>query len=229
MDSVLVNGQARPMAESRISTEDVAGADLMVGAIYEGGPTLADEPIHKLVGTGNMGGIRARKGTSTDGLLALFSTEDQPEWPDRIDRSTGVLTYFGDNRTSVSELLDPSGNQHLHSAFRRDLSSEKARILSPAFFVFTRAEDAPPRSVRFEGLAVPGSPLPATEWAVAKWFTEQSGRFQNYVIQVTLLADRVIQRSWVEDLIAGRGLDTGAPANWRHWIETGERTPLVAA
>jgi len=101
--------------------------------------------------------------------------------------------------------------------------------LAPVFFVFTKAENAPPRSVRFEGLAVPGSYLPDPEWAVAKWFTEKSGRFQNYVIQVTLLADRVVNRSWVEDLIAGDGSGQNAPANWRHWVETGVRTPLISA
>jgi hypothetical protein len=217
------------MAEIHFDSSLVASADLIVGAIYEGGPGLADEPIHKLIGTGNMGGIRARKGKASDGLIALFSTEDQPEWPDKIDRETGVLTYFGDNRTGMSDLLDPSGNQHLHTAFRRDLAEEKNRVLAPVFFVFTKAENAPPRSVRFEGLAVPGSYLPDPEWAVAKWFTEKSGRFQNYVIQVTLLADRVVNRSWVEDLIAGDGSGQNAPANWRHWVETGVRTPLISA
>lgn len=215
------------MAEPRVHSSEVASADLVVGTIYEGGSTLADEPIHKLVGTGNMGGIRARVGKESDGLVALFSTEDQVEWPDHIDRSTGALTYFGDNRTAVTELLEPSGNQRLHATFKRDLADEKARRSTAVFFVFTSVKNDVPRSVRFEGIAVPGCALPEPEWAVAKWFTEKSGRFQNYVVTMTLLADRVITREWVEDLIAGNGLSQGAPANWHHWVLTGLRTPLI--
>jgi hypothetical protein len=215
------------MAGVRVENCDLDSSDLHVGATYEGGPTLGHEPISKLTGTGNQGGIRPRnfKAGST-ALIALFSTETQVDWPDVVDTASGTVTYFGDNREPGKGLIENNKNRILHQVYQGDFESEKGRLATPLFFVFRAAKDAPGRSVIFEGIAVPGSTSPTEDWCIAKWFSKPGGKFQNYQIQVTLLADRLIRRSWVEDLVRGDGLSSECPPNYRHWLETGIRTPL---
>ena len=215
------------MAEPRVTTEDAESSDLVVGTIYEGGPSLSDEPIHKLVGTGNMGGIRKRGGSFGTSLIALFSTEDQPDWPDGIDRSTGSVVYFGDNREPGFNLLSRSGNKALHDIFQERFDSEKARLTTLLFFVFTSAPVGVARSVRFEGLAVPGDDSPEEDWCVARWHAKAGQKFQNYTIRLTLLADRVITQKWIEDSVSGDRMGDNCPDNYRFWVETGLRTPLT--
>lgn len=210
------------------STQDVSHAPLLAGSIYEGGATLADEPIKKLLPVANMSGIRpASRTQGGNALIALFSTGNEPDWPDHLNRSTGVLTYFGDNRTPNSELLSSPGNKVLDKAFRWSFRNATEREFFPPVFVFRAAVNHPPRSVVFEGLAVAGSSEHEDEWCVAKWFTKNGEKFQNYVVQLTLLADFEIKRSWIDDLISGNVISANCPSWYRHWVETGERVALT--
>jgi|SRR6266536_4851626 len=59
----------------------------------------ADDDLGKLIaGAGNQGGFRAVGSWDAPRLLILYSSMDDPDWPDFIDVYTGVFTYFGDNR-----------------------------------------------------------------------------------------------------------------------------------
>ena len=105
-----------------INRENVHQSDLVLGAIYEGGPSLSDEPIHDLLGTQNMKGIRPKN--DKDGrtvFIALHSNSNESEWPDFLDESAGTYTYFGDNRDNYKDLLDTDGNKALHRVFNGDL------------------------------------------------------------------------------------------------------------
>lgn len=102
-----------------IPFEQLSTCDLHVGEVYLEGsqPHVGADPIARLLGVGNMGGFRiAGTARSASHRVALFTTASQPEWPDEVDRATGVFTYFGDNRTAGRDLHDPKGNRLLHDA-----------------------------------------------------------------------------------------------------------------
>lgn len=209
---------------------DLPTADLHPGATYEAGTqgNYGDEPIHLVLEVGNQGGIRQRGPTEAPLLVALFSTLEHEDWPDQIDAATGVVRYHGDNHTAVSALLDSKGNRVLRHVFSRGFSSVKDRMSCPPVFVFTSADDpgSPKRSQRFEGVAVPGSDVdPPEDWLVAKWFDRPSGRFENYVVTVTLLETATISRAWISELAGGDPLGPSCPESYRHWVETSQRRP----
>jgi Restriction endonuclease AspBHI N-terminal len=212
-----------------IFTPDVVqGQDLHVGAIYEGTASLADEPIHKLLGVANIGGIRPRNNTSGDtAFVVLYSTSVELEWPDALDYRTGVVTYFGDNRKTEMSLHDTSGNKLIRKIFSMNFGLPESRRSCPPFLLFSSAPNMAPRSVRFDGLAVPGAPLPESEWCVAKYFVGEGGKYQNYEIKLTVLAEPLIRQSWIEDRILERIPSTASPRWFDEWGTSGRVIPLT--
>src|SRR3954451_8227845 len=93
-------------------------ADLVVDAVYEGGTkgNTSDDVLGKLIpGAGNQGGFRALGSRDAPRLVILYSSMDDPDWPDFIDVYTGVFTYFGDNKKPGHDLHETSrgGNKLL--------------------------------------------------------------------------------------------------------------------
>lgn len=216
-----------------VDFEDLTACDLVPGELYLGGTkgTLADEPISKLLSVGNQGGIRIA-GTGASRRVVLFSTGEHSDWPDSIDVRTGLVRYFGDNRAPCQPLLAPKGNRLLHNIFAVGLSSEPARRSCPPFFVFTASgvSGVPGRSVRFAGLAVPGSPgVPREDWLVGKWFDGPGGRFENYLLTLTLLASGPLSRTWLNDVALGDPYGSSCPSALLTWLRSGEITPLTPA
>lgn len=216
------------MSDSLTSFEDLAAADLKVGETYVGGRsgTYADEPIHHLLPVGIQGGIRYRGSSDNPQLVVLYSTLTHPHWPDVIDHESGSVTYFGDNQTPGNPLLDttPSGNRMLHEVFARGFATPADRADCPPFLIFTKAQvpGMSGWSRRFEGLAVPGAADVAPRgWLVAEWFETPSGRFENYRLTLTLLDVPIIERTWLDHVLAGSPLDPSAPIPYRRWVETG--------
>jgi hypothetical protein len=100
----------------------LSNADLIVDAVYEGGSkgNAADDVLGKLIrGSGNQGGFRQVGRGNAPRLAILYSTMDDPDWPDFIDVYTGVFTYFGDNKKPGFDLHDTPrrGNKLLQSCF----------------------------------------------------------------------------------------------------------------
>ena len=63
-------------------------ADLIIDAVYEGGTkgNTADDVLGKLIpGTGNQGGFRQVGGWDIPRLVILYSSMDDPDWPDFLD------------------------------------------------------------------------------------------------------------------------------------------------
>src|SRR5688500_5999254 len=109
--------------QRRFRFEELGQADLIVDAIYEGGPhgNLRDDPIAPLLGGGNQGGFRYL-GSPTEFTLrycALYSDLTDLDWPDRLDVESGIFTYYGDNKRPGSELHDTQrrGNRILREMF----------------------------------------------------------------------------------------------------------------
>ncbi|MEU4594841.1 hypothetical protein [Micromonospora aurantiaca (nom. illeg.)] len=113
------------MTSSRqlIRFDRLAQADLVLDAEYEGGTTgtAADDPLQRLLPVGNQGGFRY-KGSVTRGdvrLVVLYTSGENPDWPDVLDEKSGLFTYYGDNRSPGGRLhVTPcSGNIILRDAF----------------------------------------------------------------------------------------------------------------
>ena len=87
----------------------LATSDLFVDAKYEGGRfgNAADDPLPSLLRVDSQGGFRYRgKVAGKLHILVLTSSLADPDWPDSIDRETGVFTYYGDNKKPGRELHD---------------------------------------------------------------------------------------------------------------------------
>lgn len=93
-----------------IPFEKLSSADLHVDAVYEAGTAknLGAEPIVKMLPVGNAGGFRANGKAPNPNLVVLFTSGEEGEWPDHIDPFTGIVRYFGDNRTPGKELHETS-------------------------------------------------------------------------------------------------------------------------
>ena len=72
-------------------------ADLVVDAVYEGGRSgnAGDDPLPRLIGVSNQGGFRYLGNVDAPQLIVLTSSFNDPDWPDHVDRETGIVTYFG--------------------------------------------------------------------------------------------------------------------------------------
>jgi len=86
----------------------------------------------------------------------LYSSAEDPDWPDFIDIYTGVFTFFGDNKRPGRALHDTQrhGNELLRSCFEILHNTPDQRVKIPPFLVFTKDEKG--RDVMFRGLVVPG-------------------------------------------------------------------------
>lgn len=72
-------------------------ADLVVDAVYEGGRSgnAGDDSLPRLIGVSNQRGFRYLGNVDALQLIVLTSSFNGPDWPDRVDRETGIVTYFG--------------------------------------------------------------------------------------------------------------------------------------
>jgi hypothetical protein len=207
-------------------------ADLHVDAVYKGGGRghAGDDPFPALLRMSNRGGFRYQGNIHKSvHMLLLTSNLTDPDWPDTLDRETGVFTYYGDNKTPGRPLHDTGrgGNRLLRRIFDDAHGGVEGRLRVPPTFVF--AGTGTGRDALFLGLAVPGaSDLTLAEDLVALWRTAGGLRFQNYRALFTVLNAPIIDRGWIDSIIAMRPDSKLAPEVWRKWIETGRRQPLFS-
>ncbi|MGX1322568.1 hypothetical protein AB7M17_006021 [Bradyrhizobium sp. USDA 377] len=220
-----------------IPPDQLTTSDLYVDAIYEGGRrgNMGDDPLPRLMRVDNLGGFRYRgKVLGKLHMLVLTSSMSDADWPDSLDRETGVFTYYGDNKKPGQELhkTGRDGNFILQKMFNAARSGIEGRREVPPTFLF--ANTGTWRDMIFLGLAVPGaSDLDSSEELVAIWRTAKGQRFQNYRARFTVLDASVISRAWIDKLIAANGDDAvvddaHAPEAWRTWVRTGRRRALMS-
>jgi hypothetical protein len=210
---------------------ELQDANLVVDAVYQGGRSgnAGDDPLNALLTVSLMGGFRYRGSLDNLELVVLTTTLSDVDWPDSIDRETGVFTYFGDNKKPGQELhgTPRHGNEILRNLFGMAHGSSSDRQRLPPVFIFHSTGSY--RDMRFAGLAVPGtSDLRASEDLVAIWRVAAGRRFQNYRARFTILDVPVVSRSWISDVLACNPLSKNAPAAWSSWIASGDRRPLLA-
>jgi hypothetical protein len=206
-------------------------ADLVIDAVYEGGTkgNAVDDVLGKVIpGAGNQGGFRAVGSRDAPRVVILYSSMDDPDWPDFIDVYTGVFTYFGDNKKPGFDLHDTPrrGNKLLQPCFTSLHNAPDQRAKIPPFLVFTKGLKG--RNAVFRGLAAPGVEADPADDLVAIWQSKKGERFQNYRAKFTILDTGTVSREWIEAVRIGNPLHASAPAAWRKWIGKGVYEPLTA-
>ncbi|WJV22255.1 MULTISPECIES: hypothetical protein [Pseudomonas] len=110
------------MSDNLVFSHDVlSSADLVIDARYAGSRNgnASDEPLTHLLKLSNQGGFRIRGKREDPLLLTIFSSLEDQDWPDDVDLSTGVLTYYGDNKKPGRKLDETKryGNNLLELIF----------------------------------------------------------------------------------------------------------------
>lgn len=216
----------------RFAFSELPNANLVVDAIYESdrtAPGFSGEPLGPLTRTGNQGGFRFCGPKSSPKLVVLYTTLDEPDWPDAIDEENGLFVYYGDNRKPGFELHDPQtgrgGNHILRRVFELAHAGPSARAMVPPFLIFSKGNQG--RDVVFRGLAVPGANhLDASADLVATWKSADGHRFQNYRAVFTFLDVGRVDRSWLEGLLSGHPADLHPPLEWTQWVKSGKAKAL---
>lgn len=194
----------------------------------EAGSPLAGQPLLKIFpGIGNMKGIRVVGRKPDWKLYVLTSTEREPDWPDVLDEATGVLTYWGDNRTPGRELHHAHGNFMFREIFNRNLGSREVRRLVPPGFYFTGGEQG--RDVVFRGMLIPRTiQSDNAEDLIAVWRSTNGERFQNYRAKFSVIDASEIDLNWISSILEGSENLELAPAAWKDWVNTGKIQVLEA-
>ena len=218
-------------SQCTVPASDLKTADLLVDATYQGGRAgnSGDDPLNALLKVSLMGGFRYRGSLSALEVVVLTSTMNDPDWPDTIDRETGVFTYYGDNKRPGRALHDTPrhGNEILRNLFDMAHEGVDQRRKLPPILVF--ASTGVWRDMVFVGLAVPGtSDLRVSEDLAAIWKIADGRRFQNYRARFTLLDVPIVSRAWIHDIIACNPHSCNMPTLWTAWVEHGEKRPLMA-
>jgi len=219
------------MNARKFRIEELNNADLIVDATYEGGRSgnAGDDPLHSLIGVSNQGGFRYLGSLNSPRLVVLTSSFNDPDWPDNLDRETGILTYYGDNKHPGRTLHDTprNGNQLFKNIYNDLHSSSLIRGKIPPMLIFRNTGFF--RDVVFLGLGVPGAQeLTAMEDLVAIWKIANGQRFQNYKAMLTVLDVASISRKWIDDIKHDDFLSKNCPLAWKSWVKRGIYKPLKA-
>ena len=208
---------------------------LTVDTVYEGGTdkNISSEVLSKLLHVGNSGGFRKcmksvdGKKTKDVAYVCIYTTGEELEWRDELDRTLGRFTYWGDNRTAGNPLTKTKfgGNAFLQEIYKK-LALGLRRQIAPVF-VFQKYCG---RDLMFCGLAVPGDRrMNPQDSLVSVWAQNSEGRYQNYRSIFTILDVPQIDRRWLTDLENGTGHESPyAPKVWKEWIDKGNYTPLIS-
>ncbi len=222
-----------------VQFDDLEKSDLYVECVYKGGtaPNMSAEPFHKLIpDCENSGGFRKRlrqDGSGKYAYIVLYTSMEELEWPDFLEKETGIFRYYGDNREPGRGLTETKkkGNLILENTFA--MLNEGTNLEDiPPFLIFKKTGTG--RDIEFLGLAAPGNPnLSPDKDLVAFWRTVKDKRFQNYEAYFTILdtGKTPVTRRWIESLIYDHehNLDY-APEVWKKFVKEGRNgiVPLKA-
>ena len=209
-------------AQGMVTFEDLRSADLIIDAVYKGGKEgdLRDDALSKLLGCGNAGGFRFLGRGPDYKLVVLFTTDNDPDWPDMLDPQTGLFAYYGDNKSPGHAAGSKKGNKLLETIYNRLHARPAERHLIPPVFVFSRGLEG--HDVVFRGLAVPGAEgMGTADDLVALWRTSNGRRFQNYKAVLSILDIPVVTRQWIADIQAGNPFSANCPVAWKRWVGEG--------
>ena len=150
------------MSINTIPFSKINNADFYVDTIYQGGNSnnhYSSEVLSRLMHVGNTGGFRKCRKTVNGRKIndvayaCVYTTGEELEWRDELDRTLGRFTYWGDNRVAGNPLLKTKlgGNKFLHDLYNN--LAIGMRYKCAPIFVFQKYCS---RDVIFLGVAVPG-------------------------------------------------------------------------
>lgn len=209
--------------------------DLIIDKIYKGSRhgNAKDDPLPALVGVSGGGGFRyIGDRAALDGLhlITLKSNFNDPDWPDNLNRETGIFTYYGDNKKPGKLLLDtPRGGNLILTHLFAGRHNPAVIDHFPAILLFGWTGEF--RDVRFLGLAVPGAQsLGPNDDLVAIWRSgDGNQRFQNYRAIFTVLDVPIVSQYWLNDIRKGNIASSKyAPRPWIEWLASRKYRPLFA-
>ena len=227
----------------KIEESDRRNWHLIIDAVYRADPSktnISAEVLSKLLGVKNQGGFRYLGKTETPNLVVLFTSGEDVYWKDELDTTTGLLLYYGDNKTPGNDLHKTNlhGNEILRYMFDLACSDDfEKRKKIPPVLVFKKNTslydgEQSGRDVKFLGLAVPGiEGRPKKDWLVAVWGCNRNGdRFQNYKSFFTVLdtsSGCVLEKgaginlAWINDIKVGKAYESPyAPFVWKKYIDS---------
>lgn len=205
----------------------VSESNLIIDAIYksQNHNNASGDVLTKIFNVGVNGGFRkSGKKPNRINYMVLSTSNENENWIDTIDNSTGYVEYFGDNKKPGNDLHNTSngGNMFLKSIFNSLHSGKREEI--PPIFLFQKAFK---RDIRFKGLIVPGQEG-IHEDLVAVWKSEKGNRYQNYKAKFSILDEAEISKEWIKSLENGEPyINKYTPENWRKWVEDGVCNRLV--
>jgi len=215
-----------------VSYYEIAFNNLVIDCVYEDsreiGSPLRGQPLLKIFpGIGNMKGIRVAGRKPHWTLYVLTSTQREADWPDVLDESSGILTYWGDNRTPGRELHHAAGNLLFREIFERANGKKESRALVPPGFYFTPGDQG--RDIVFRGLVVPKTvQSDNAEDLIAVWRSTSGKRFQNYRAKFSIIDASEINLDWISSILNGQERDELAPKAWKTWVNSGYLQVLEA-
>jgi len=162
--------------------------------------------------------------------VVLYTSGENPDWPDVLDEKTGLFTYYGDNRKPGHLLHETSrsGNLLLRDTFAAAHADEAARRRVPPFLLFAKA-NAKGRNVLFRGLLAPGAAaMAADDDLQAIWRSTRGQRFQNYRASFTVLDVPVVSRAWIDEVLTGQTHGPACPSAWDEWVRGRAYRTLIA-
>lgn len=231
-----------PSTLTSVEIRGIALQDLRVDAVYRntGRWNNPDDVFNRLFrffdkGINNTSGFRPKSTADGDSDICksafclLITNFEEPEWPDQLDRESGIFTYFGDNRKPGRAINQTNlgGNRLLERVYTQLHTGTRSGI--QPFLVFENVQQNDGRYMKFLGLACPGAQgVSALEDLTAVWRVQQNDRFPNYRAIFTILRQEIVHRAWLEDLVAGVApvKSKYCPPTWRTWVRSGRYTPL---
>lgn len=180
----------------------------------------------------NSSGFKIKKCTNLNktAFVILSSTMQDIDWPDYLDRKSGVFTYFGDNKKGGRSLHETSigGNSLLDEMFKKLLYEKRDEIVP--FLCFKKSKSNNQTIMTFLGVAAPGmNGKTPEESLLAIWKDNGKQRYQNYKAYFTILNIPSLNKLWLQDIISGlKPIDsTHCPQQWRTWVNKGQYAPLI--
>ena len=186
-------------------------------------------------GINNTSGFRPKSkgGGGTDITQAVFcvlvTNFGESEWPDELDRESGIFTYYGDNRDAGRQLdaTTVGGNRLLEHVFSQLHCGVRSTI--PPFLCFEKHQGEDGVQMRFLGLSCPGAlGMSGLEDLVAVWSVQGDERFLNYRATFTILKAETVSHAWLQNLVDGVAPadSVHCPDAWNLWVNSGTYAPL---
>ncbi|MGY3704406.1 hypothetical protein BW731_07060 [Vagococcus martis] len=211
-----------------IHFNELSTAALIPGCIYQGGNkgNVGDDPITRLLGVGNSGGMRPKINWDKEiaYIVLLSNPANFHEYPDNLDISNNVLTYYGDQRVANKHYSETKhkGNINVKGLFEQVHSGNLIKTFPCFYFEKIGGKG---RNYRYVGIAYPFVKNKKLE-EVCKNIKIQSGNgvIDNYKFLFTIDSTTIVTREWLNSLIIGiENSQKYAPKSWINFLESNGR------